>query len=312
MLTLFSIPKAFTGHIGVIQRNAIRSWRMLHPEIEIILFGSDQGVAEIAREFGLRHEPQVERNEFGSYLVNSAFAKAQAMARHDAVCYVNCDVVLMEDFCRALECVRAAHREFLMVGQRWDAEIAEALPFEQRNWERELRNFVARRGKQRGADWIDYFAFSRGLYGPDMPPFAIGRTCWDNWLVWKALESRKPVVDVTPVVLAVHQNHDYNHHPEGESGAWHGAEAGRNAQLAGGWSHLRTVADASVAATPDGLRSNSRRYWMAAKRRMKIVGRFLFFRIWQPIWFAALGLSRPFRSALGLRTAAMRRRLRDE
>src|SRR6202023_3325328 len=91
MLTVFSIPKAFVGHIGVIQRNAIRSWRMLHPEIEIILFGSDEGTAEVAREFGIRHEPNVERNEFRTILVHSAFAKAQSMARHEVVCYVNCD-----------------------------------------------------------------------------------------------------------------------------------------------------------------------------------------------------------------------------
>jgi len=37
MLTLFTIPKAFQGHTGVIQRNAIRSWTLLRPECEIIL-----------------------------------------------------------------------------------------------------------------------------------------------------------------------------------------------------------------------------------------------------------------------------------
>jgi hypothetical protein len=309
MLTVFSIPKAFTGHIGVIQRNAIRSWMMLHPEVEILLFGSDEGTAETAREFGLRHEPNVERNEFGSMLVNSVFGKAQAMARYETVCYVNCDIILMKDFREALMRVKAAHREFLMVGRRWDADITEALPFERPEWEEDVRELVSRRGKRRGADWIDYFAFSRGLYGADMPAFAIGRTCWDNWLVWKALEAKEPVVDVSPVVLAVHQNHDYNHHPQGEHGAWHGEEAGRNARLAGGWKHLRTAADANLAATPGGLKSNTKRYWMQAKRRcVQIPARFLVFRVWHPIWFAALDVSRPFREALGLRAAAKERR----
>jgi hypothetical protein len=305
MLTLFSIPKAFTGHIGIIQRNAIRSWKMLHPEIEIILFGSDEGTAEVVRECGIRHEPNVERNEFGTILVNAAFAKAQAMARHEVVCYVNGDIILLEDFRLAVERVKAAHREFLMVGRRWDVEITEALPFEQPEWERELRDFVSRRGKQRGADWIDYFAFSRGFYGADMPAFAIGRTCWDNWLVWKALDGKKAVVDVSPVVVAVHQNHDYSHHPQGESGAWHGEEAGRNARLAGGWSHLRTVSDASVAAGADGLRNNRGRYWMRSKRWfVETPARFVRFRVWNPIWFAVLDVSRPLRSAVGLRARA--------
>ncbi len=308
MLTVFSIPKAFTGHIGVIQRNAIRSWMMLHPEVEIILFGSDEGTAETAREFGLRHEPEVERNEFGSMLVNAVFGKAQAMARYETMCYVNCDIILMKDFREALERVRAAHREFLMVGRRWDAEIVEALPFARRDWEKDLRELVARRGKRRGAEWVDYFAFSRGLYGADMPALAIGRTCWDNWLVWKVLESKKPVVDVSPVVIAVHQNHDYKHHPQEKHGAWHGQEAGLNARLAGGWGHLRTVADADLAATRGGLRSNTRRHWMQARRWVQIPVRFLIYRVWHPIWFAALDVSRPLRDALGLRAAAKERR----
>ena len=45
MLTLFSTCKPFHGHNGVIQRNALKSWRLLHPDIEIILFGDDEGVA---------------------------------------------------------------------------------------------------------------------------------------------------------------------------------------------------------------------------------------------------------------------------
>jgi hypothetical protein len=305
MLTIFSIPKAFAGHIGIIQRNAIRSWTMLHPEIEIILFGNDDGSAEVAREFGIRHEPKVERNEFGSILVNSAFAMAQRMARHEVVCYVNCDIILLEDFRLALGRVKTAHREFLMVGRRWDVEITKPLPFERPEWERELRDFVSRRGKQRGPDWIDYFAFSRGFYDADVPPFAIGRTCWDNWLVWKALDGRKSVVDASPVVRAVHQNHDYSHHPQGEHGAWHGEEADRNARLAGGWDHLRTVADANFAAAEDGEINNRARYWMAAKRWfVKMPARFVRFRMWHPIWFALLEVSRPFRNAVGLRARA--------
>lgn len=57
VFTLFTIPKAFADHIGVIQRNAIGSWARLQrenqPRPEIILFGNDPGTAEISRELGL-------------------------------------------------------------------------------------------------------------------------------------------------------------------------------------------------------------------------------------------------------------------
>src|SRR5712691_9855664 len=134
MLTLFTTAKPFRGHIGVIQRNAIQSWTCLGPEIEIILFGNDEGAAEAAQQFGLRHEAHVERNELGTKRLDYMFARAQAIARHDLLCYINCDIILMRDFRRAVERVRAMHREFLMVGRRWDADVAVPLAFERADW----------------------------------------------------------------------------------------------------------------------------------------------------------------------------------
>jgi hypothetical protein len=55
MITIFSTPKAFVGHIDMIQRNAIQSWQRLHPDIEIILVGDDAGPAEVSGELGIRH-----------------------------------------------------------------------------------------------------------------------------------------------------------------------------------------------------------------------------------------------------------------
>lgn len=77
MLTLFTTAKPFEGHSGVIQRNALKSWKLLHPDIEIILFGDDASGTEIANKLGFRHEPFVERNEFGAKRLsrkNTAFS----------------------------------------------------------------------------------------------------------------------------------------------------------------------------------------------------------------------------------------------
>jgi hypothetical protein len=305
VLTLFTTGKSFKGHIGVIQRNAIQSWTRLHPEIEIILFGTDEGAAEVAREFGLRHEPHVECSEFGTKRLDYMFAKAQQMARYDVLCYINCDILLLDDFCSALRTVTAAHKEFLMVGQRIDADITQPWSFGRPAWQAELRDFAARHGKRRPPNWIDYFAFSRGLYGADLPPFVVG-VFWDDWLVWKALTSGKPVVDVSPAVLAIHQNHDYNHHPQGEAGVWKGLEAARNAQLAGGWGHLRTIAHASEILDAKGLHPNGLRHWAEAKRRCESVARFFYYDVWQPVLFTVLNWTRPLRTALGMRTEPLR------
>ncbi len=294
MLTIFTTAKPFRGHIGVIQRNALQSWKALYPDIEIILLGDDEGAAEAAQKFGLRHEPFAERNERGTKRLDYLYARAQAIAKHEVLCYINCDIILMDDFAGAIERVRTAHREFLMVGRRWDIDITEPLAFEGPEWAADLRTLAQRHGRKRTAEWIDYFAFTRGLYGPDIPPFAL-RVFWDNWLVWKALDSGKPVIDASPAVLAVHQNHDYSHHAEGKQGVWYGEEAGRNAKLAGGWRHLRAIADATERLTPTELKPNALRHWSGVKRYLRQAGRVLRNDMWHPLWFAFLNLTRPSR-----------------
>jgi hypothetical protein len=318
VLTVFTTAKPFRGHIGIIQRNALQSWKALHPAVEIILFGADEGAADVAQELGLHHELHVERNEHGTKRLDYLFARAQAIARHEVLCYINCDIILMQDFWRAVGRVRGAHREFLMVGRRWDTEINEPLHFflEDRrlqdcqsgdwrsrerqapHWEAEVRRLVLQNGRKRTAEWIDYFAFSRGLYGSEIPPFVL-RDFWDNWLVWKALDSGKPVIDASRVVMAVHQNHDYSYHPQGKAGVSNGQEAGRNAELAGGWRHLRTIADATEVLTPEGLKSNVQRHWSVARRYARQAGRALRNDVWHTIWFAVLDLTRPVRRSLG-------------
>ncbi len=98
MLTIFTVPKPFRGHIGVIQTNAIQSWVLLRPECETILFGNEEGTAEVASMFGIRHFPDIERNEYGTPLVSSVFGIAQDIASHQLLCYVNADIMLTSDF----------------------------------------------------------------------------------------------------------------------------------------------------------------------------------------------------------------------
>lgn len=300
MLTLFTTAKPFRGHEGLIQRNALKSWTLLHRAVEVILFGNEEGAAETARTLGIRHEPYVDRNEHGTKRLDYLFRKAQEIARHDLLCYLNCDILLMEDFCRALERVRAAHSNFLMVGRRWDTEIDGTLGFEHEDWQTCLRIAASRFARQRTAEWIDYFVFPRGAYAAGLPPFVVGRVFWDNWLVWKARDSNIPVVDASPVVMAVHQNHDYSYHPQGQPGVFHGLEAGQNYELAGGWKHLRTIADATEILCATGLKPNMR-HWATVICYLRQAGRVLRHDLWQPLWFLLLRLTRPVRRRMGLR-----------
>ncbi len=159
---------------------------------------------------------------------------AQAVAKHNLLAYVNCDILLFQDFRAATETTAARRGRFLMVGRRWDLDITTPLDFSDPALEMSLREQAARNGLQRAEMWIDYFVFPRNLYR-DFPPLAIGRRYWDNWLIWKARDIRADVVDATPSVVAIHQNHDHAHHPQGVTGVLHSPESERNFKLAGGW-----------------------------------------------------------------------------
>lgn len=258
----------------------------------MILFGDDAGATEAARELGLRHEPHVERNQFGSKRLDYIFAQAQELARHDLLCYGNCDIVLLPDFCEALERVRGRHERFLMVGRRWDADISEPLEFAAPDWEKRTKTFARHRAVQQPGWSVDYFAFRRGLYA-DIPALVIGRVWWDHWLVWKARQQGAAVVDASEVVTAIHQNHDYAYHPAGAKGVWTDEQAKENWALAGGRWHLHTIDDATHILTAEGEHGNLRRLWAPYWRyaRPKIV----------PPWFALMDLTRPVRKLLGLR-----------
>jgi len=265
MLTLFSTPKPFAGHIAVIQRNALRSWKALDPQIEIMLFGDEPGTAEICRELGLRHLPDVQRTDEGTKLVSSIFGPAQELARHNTLCYVNCDIVLGRDFAQSIQRAADWGRRFLMVGRRWDSDIAWPIDFSDAAWEPNLREFVLRKGVQRLYYNIDYFAFTKGIY-TDIPPLAIGRVWWDHWLIWKAAQQGAAVIDASDAVFAMHQNHDYAYHPEGQTGVWYGEGSQQNFKVAGGYRHLHTLEDASFRMTAQSIEPR-RLYWASPALR---------------------------------------------
>jgi hypothetical protein len=292
MLTFLTSPKPFRGHIGVIQRNAIRSWTLVHPNAEVILFGEEVGAAEAARQLGVRHALQVKRNSFGTPYLASILDEARDMTSNALLCYINCDILLLADFRAALERVVSLNSNFLMAGQRWDTEVTEPLDFSCPDWQSVLLQRSLAANSQRAPRWIDYFVFSRDLYAQKTPPLVIGRAGFDNWMMWYARSTGAQVIDASQVVIAIHQNHDYSHHPEGEKGIYDGEEARQNfAYMQGG--RYATLENATHRLTANGLRPNHY-HWVAQAKR-KAAG------VRNAAWFGLLDLTRPVRRLLGLR-----------
>jgi hypothetical protein len=301
MITIFAVPKPFKGHIATIQSNAIGSWTRLRPQCEIILYGGEEGTDRIAEELGVCHVPEVARNEYGTPLLNDLFEKTERMASHDLLAYVNCDIILMSDFIRAVENVNEWKKSFLMVGECRDLQLNETLDFDHDDWDQRLHVLARGTGKSRGPRYVDYFVFPKGFYR-DVPPFAIGRAGFDNWLIWSARASKNFVVDATRLVTAVHQNHDYSHVAGGQEWTYRGAEAKRNCELAGGKKHFFYICDATHRFRESGIKRNFGayfrlgNYWDVAKNR----------------WLLSVGWqlaewTRPLRHPLGLRIDSIQR-----
>ena len=105
LITLFSAPKPFTNpHIAMIQRNAIKSWTLLS-DVEVILLGEEEGLAEAAKELGVKHIAHVASNANGTPLISSMFKLARENSSSDLLCIINADMILMPDFVEsAMEC----------------------------------------------------------------------------------------------------------------------------------------------------------------------------------------------------------------
>lgn len=258
MITIFSSPKPFVGHIDTIQRNALASWNALGQDVEVLLVGEEEGVSAVAAESGIPHLPQVARNANGTPLVSSIFDLARRHARHPFLCYVNADVMLLEDLLPAVRQVSERFERFLIVGRRWDLDVPERLGFDP-GWQAALRKRIEGAGTLHPPTGSDYFVFPRPMF-EGMPPFALGRAGWDNWMIFAGRHGHVPVIDATEAVTVVHQVHDYSHLPGGRP-HFRLPESLENVKMGGGRVTVFTIADTTWRFGPQGL---LRRTWREA------------------------------------------------
>jgi predicted SAM-dependent methyltransferase len=240
MITLFTTAKSFLGDARGRQLNALKSWKSLCPDIDIILFGDGPGYAETAQAFGSRHIRDVKTSDKGTPLVSSMFAEASKLAKYDILAYANCDMIFFEDFVRAS--LTPVDGRFMMVGQRWDMDVKEEIDVETPGWQARLKGRL-RPWSLHPPTGSDYFVFRRGTFD-DLPPMVVGRAGYDTWLIYHCRLKNIKVIDVSSEIIAIHQNHDYSHLKKGKDEAWTGSEATSNLSLAGGWDNIFTLVDA--------------------------------------------------------------------
>jgi hypothetical protein len=266
----------------MIQRNAIRSWTLLS-EIEVILLGEETGLAEAARELGVKHIPEVACNKNGTPLVSSMFQLARDASQRsqsDLLCIINADMILMSDFIEATmesrsKLLKKQQKNFVLLSQRWDLDITQPIEFSQ-GWQDRLSSMVHRQGSLHRPAGSDFFLFPRSSY-LDIPDFTIGRAGWDNWMIYKARKEKWAVIDCTPSVMIVHQNHDYSHLPGGKPHYEH-PDTNENIRLAGREANIRyTILDATHQLSSGGKLIRPKMSYLRFMRGVELLLRRIFF-----------------------------------
>ena len=241
LITIFITPKGFDrDHIAMIQRNAIRSWKALGNDVDILLIGDDPGVEENAKALDVRYVKNVKRNSSGTPMLDDIFRIAREESDSPLLAYVNADIILKSDFVEISRKIMGQEKEFLLVGQRWDLDVRKDLCFEG-DWEKEFDADLAARGRRHPAGGSDYFVYPRNVF-TSIPAFAIGRSGWDNWMFYEARLKGWKLINCSKAINIIHQDHDYAHLPNGLP-HYRQPESAENVKAAGGKRTIFTLLD---------------------------------------------------------------------
>lgn len=278
-IAIFTSPKPFVDpHITTIQRNAIQSWKALGNSVEVWLIGEETGLKETANELGVNYILEVERNSYGTPRIDSIFNMVRSKCAAEYCCYVNSDILLFPDLFKTVEFVREKQERFLLVGQRWDMNVKEELEINE-NWSDSFLKRTYSEGKLHAPAGSDYFIFPRNCF-QEIPQFSVGRAGWDNWMIFHARQSGIACINATGAITAVHQNHDFSHLPQGRIHRMQ-PESLENMKLAGGRSHMFTLADVSHKIENSQIIHPD----FSRERMMREIGIFPLLHL-KPVWFA--------------------------
>jgi hypothetical protein len=224
MLTIFCSPKPFINEADWNQRNALRSWKAIHPDVEIFIFCAPSGAAEAAAGINAVLVPEIECSPSGAPSFNAMEKYVSNYGRHDLQVYVNCDILLNTTFLKAMLASHNRFGRFLMIGERLD--LAKGAIVDIRN--PGYLDYLAPMTKKgqltsHGPTGVDYFGFIRGMW-EDLPQVYMGRALCDQALLHYCLNQKIPIIDSTQSVMAVHQYHDYAHVKGGKQEVFRGAD----------------------------------------------------------------------------------------
>ena len=208
-LTFVTTCKPFEGLDGILQRNAIGSWRALG--IEVLILGDEPGVATVCAQLGCHHISQVERGPKNLPYISSIFAIAESEVRTEFYAYLNSDIVLGQGSGQGLRQAVDQIPEacnVLLTGRRRNIPLLSPLEFSEGGWTKDLEYLDQEYGTWDHDYAIDFFLVNKGWLGP-LPDLLVGRAGWDNWMLHHASSRGAMIVDGSETIRLYHPLHGY-------------------------------------------------------------------------------------------------------
>ena len=231
MITFFTTTKAFTGQNKINQENALRNWKYVVPDCEIIVFDEVTGADTLLKELSVIHVKEVKKYStvVPLPLVNDMFYTASRMSTKSICCFINADILLPSHFVKTIsEIHNKLKADYLLVGQRYDLALSTLLDFDG-SWEKELR--ATSNMSLHPPLGSDFFIFPTTQYVPDdIPDLVVGRPGWDNWFIYHGVKIKNlKVIDVSGAFIVYHQNHEQAYQDTGSQ--FKGQDAATNQNL---------------------------------------------------------------------------------
>jgi len=174
--------------------NAFKSWKNLG--INVVLFGpEDNQTRDILNEYGIGwvKEP-VLYSDSKIPKLDDLLTMSANLCRTEYMCYINCDIIISEQFLDTFFFLKKEYDDFFMVGQRWDWYQSHEINFKNSN----VFDFKDKNVVLHAKTGVDYFVFKKKiLENIFIPPFLIPRGRWDHWFAGVSKRVGVPLIDTT-------------------------------------------------------------------------------------------------------------------
>ncbi|RDJ34958.1 MAG: hypothetical protein DWQ19_08985 [Crenarchaeota archaeon] len=210
MITIITTFRSFEDPLfSTIQQNAIYSWLQLTPKPEIIVFGNDHpGTNEICKEYNLIHVPDIACTENKTPLGNAVVEEGEKLSKNKIIAWISSDIIVPQKLIEVAQKIYKQLPTFFAGARRHDCKVNELI----------FGNYEQLKTKPGHPGAGDIFLWSNGFFqDKNMPPFAVGRTIMDSWMIYTAIK-HNCCVDITDSCYCIHQTHDPN--PRNKTGAW--------------------------------------------------------------------------------------------